>query len=176
MISHPHVHAILPLLCTKRVIFHDPRGIAGREEQSSQSLALRTWYKKILQIRFLRLQDIWNKLIKNHYKIYMKIKLKCIMKNSKCGCFFYIHFLIKLPAWPMDCSLPGSSVPGISQVRILEWLTIPFSRGCFQTRDQTLISCLAGEFLPLCMHQVVPGTAQKLWAAKVNILSAQTWY
>ena len=31
--------------------------------------------------------------------------------------------------YPMDCSLPGSSVHGISQTRILEWVAIPFSRG-----------------------------------------------
>ena len=30
----------------------------------------------------------------------------------------------------MDCSLPGSSVHGISQARILEWIAISFSRGC----------------------------------------------
>ena len=30
---------------------------------------------------------------------------------------------------PMDCSLPGSSVQGISQARILEWVAISFSRG-----------------------------------------------
>ena len=30
---------------------------------------------------------------------------------------------------PMDCSLPGSSVPGILQARILEWVANPFSRG-----------------------------------------------
>ena len=36
---------------------------------------------------------------------------------------------------PMDCSLPGSSVPGILQARILEWVAIPFSRGSSQPRD-----------------------------------------
>ena len=35
---------------------------------------------------------------------------------------------------PMDCSLPGSSVYGISQARILEWVAIPFSTGSFRTR------------------------------------------
>ena len=30
---------------------------------------------------------------------------------------------------PMDCSLPGSSVHGIFQARVLEWLAFPFSRG-----------------------------------------------
>ena len=36
---------------------------------------------------------------------------------------------------PMDCSLPGSSVHGIHQVRILEWVAISFSRGSSQPRD-----------------------------------------
>ena len=38
---------------------------------------------------------------------------------------------------PMDCSLPGSSVRGILQAIILEWVTIPFFRGSSQSRDQT---------------------------------------
>ena len=36
---------------------------------------------------------------------------------------------------PMDCSPPGSSVHGILQARILEWVVVPFSRGSSQTRD-----------------------------------------
>ena len=47
---------------------------------------------------------------------------------------------------PMDRSLPGSSAHGISKVRILEWVAISFSRGSFQPRDQTCVSCLAGGF------------------------------
>ena len=47
---------------------------------------------------------------------------------------------------PMDCSLPGSSVHGILQLSILEWVTIPFSRGSSQLRDQTQVSCIAGRF------------------------------
>ena len=42
----------------------------------------------------------------------------------------------------MDCSLPGSSVHGILQARILEWVAIPFSRRSSQPRDQTQISYL----------------------------------
>ena len=41
---------------------------------------------------------------------------------------------------PMDCSLLGSCVHGIPQARILEWVTIPFSRGSSQPRDQTHVS------------------------------------
>ena len=42
----------------------------------------------------------------------------------------------------VDCSPPGSSVHGILQARILEWVTIPFSKGSSQPRDQTHISCI----------------------------------
>ena len=38
---------------------------------------------------------------------------------------------------PMDCSLPHSSVYGILQARILEWVAIPFSKGSSQPRGQT---------------------------------------
>ena len=46
----------------------------------------------------------------------------------------------------MDCSLPGSSVCGILQARIVEWVAIPFSGGSSQPRDQTWVSCIAGGF------------------------------
>ena len=46
----------------------------------------------------------------------------------------------------MDCSLQGSFVYGILQARILEWVTIPFSRGSSQPRGQTQVSCMAGRF------------------------------
>ena len=49
---------------------------------------------------------------------------------------------------PMNYSLQGSPVHGILQARILEWITIPFSRGSSRTRDQTLVSCITGRFLP----------------------------
>ena len=45
---------------------------------------------------------------------------------------------------PMDCSLPGSSVHGILQARILEWVTISFSRGSSQPRDRTWVSRIGG--------------------------------
>ena len=44
-------------------------------------------------------------------------------------------------------SLPGSSVHEILQVRILEWVAIPFSRGSSWPRDRTHVSCIAGRFL-----------------------------
>ena len=47
---------------------------------------------------------------------------------------------------PMNCSLLGSSVCGILQARILEWVSVPFSRGSSQPRDRTQVSCIAGRF------------------------------
>ena len=45
---------------------------------------------------------------------------------------------------PMDCSPPGSSVHGILQARILEWVAISLSRDSSQVRDRTRFSCNAG--------------------------------
>ena len=43
---------------------------------------------------------------------------------------------------PMDCSQLGSSVHGISQARIQEWVAISYSRGSSQPRDQSQVSCI----------------------------------
>ena len=50
---------------------------------------------------------------------------------------------------PIDCSPPGSSVHGIFQARILEWVAIPFSRGSCQPRDRTWVSQIAGGFFTI---------------------------
>jgi len=49
----------------------------------------------------------------------------------------------------MDCSLAGSSVYGILQARILEWLAISFPRASSQLRDRTWVSCTAGELFTI---------------------------
>ena len=46
----------------------------------------------------------------------------------------------------MDCSPPGSSVHGILQAHLLQWLAIPISKGSSKPRDQTCIPCIAGKF------------------------------
>ena len=45
---------------------------------------------------------------------------------------------------PMDCSPPGSSVHGILQARLLEWVAMPSSRGSSRPRDQTCVSFISG--------------------------------
>ena len=51
---------------------------------------------------------------------------------------------------PMDCHLPGSSVRGILQARILEWFAIPFSRGSSQPKDGIWVSCIGRRILCHC--------------------------
>ena len=53
----------------------------------------------------------------------------------------------------MDYSLPGSSLHGILQARVLEWVAISFSRGSSQPRDRTPVSC-------------IPGRRFNLWATR----------
>ena len=76
-------------------------------------------------------------------------------KNSGVGCHFFLQCMkVKserevaqsCPTLcdPMDHSLPGSSVHGIFQARVLEWGAISFSRGSSQPRDWTQVSWIVG--------------------------------
>ena len=47
----------------------------------------------------------------------------------------------------IDWGLPGSSVHGIFQARILEWVAISYAWGSSQSRDQTCISCIGRQIL-----------------------------
>ena len=49
----------------------------------------------------------------------------------------------------MDCISPDSSANGILQVRILEWVAIPFSRGSSQPRDRTRVSHIVSRFFTI---------------------------
>ena len=104
-------------------------------------------------------------------------------KNTGVGCHFLLQCMkVKSESEvaqscptlrdPMYCSLPGSSIQGIFQARvpewvaiafstktclyigkekyrILEWVAIPFSRGSSQLRDQTWVSCIANRFFTI---------------------------
>ena len=62
---------------------------------------------------------------------------------------------------PMDCSPPDYSVHGIFQARILEWVAISSSRGSFQPRDGTRVSCIAGGFFIISATKQAPMAAIK---------------
>ena len=59
--------------------------------------------------------------------------------DISCVCVLVLKSLQSCPAFcdPMDYSLPGYSVHGILQARILEWVTMPSSKGSSQPRDRT---------------------------------------
>ena len=64
---------------------------------------------------------------------------------------------------PMDYSLPGSSVHGTLQTRILEWVAILFSRGSSWPRDQTLVSCIADRFFTIWATREAPRRVYMLY-------------
>ena len=63
---------------------------------------------------------------------------------------------------PMDCSLSGSSVHGILQARILEWVAISFSRGSSPPRDWTWLSRIAGRFFTIWDSWEAPHTLKAM--------------
>ena len=82
---------------------------------------------------------------------YRLIQSKCYMNSVSR--FSHVQLLVT-----PRTSLPSSSVHGISQARILEWVAISSSRGSSRARDQTLVSCMHADSLlsepePLGAHR-----------------------
>ena len=67
-----------------------------------------------------------------------------VQSNVFICCYLVAQLCLTLST--MDCGLPCSSVNGISQVRILEWVAISFSRVSYGSRDQICFSCIASRF------------------------------
>ena len=57
---------------------------------------------------------------------------------------------------PMDCSPPGSSVFGILEAKIMEWVAVQFSRASSQPRDWPRVSCIAGRFITVRVTREAP--------------------
>ena len=70
-----------------------------------------------------------------HVHIFESLKLEGLYVGDLCACLTLCD--------PMDCSPLGSSVHGILQARILEWVAISSSRGSSQLRDPTCVSCMS---------------------------------
>ena len=71
----------------------------------------------------------WGWLRGNITQLLTKKWSRSVLSNSLC---------------PMEYSLPGSSIHGIFQARVLEWGAISSSRGSSGARDRTWVSCIAG--------------------------------
>ena len=59
------------------------------------------------------------------------------------------HSVVSNSCNPTDRSPPASSVHGILQATILEWVTLPFSKRFSQPRDRTQVSHIAGRFFTI---------------------------
>ena len=75
---------------------------------------------------------------------------------------------------PMDCSLPGSSVRGILQARILEQGGISFSTGSSRSKDWTLVSRIAGRCFDLWATREAPWSFTSAWPHLNLITLAKT--
>ena len=111
-------------------------------------------------------------------------------KNTGVGCHFLLQYMkVKSESEvaqscltlsdPMDCSLPGSSIHGIFQARVLEWGAIAFSEECSNYHTIALISHASngeGSGTPLqysCLKNPMDGGAW--WAAVHGVVSSRTW-
>ena len=107
-------------------------------------------------------------------------------------------YFIKMSEWscsvmsnslPRNCSPPRSSIHGIFQARILEWVAISFSRGSSRPRDQTQVSHIAGRcFTILATREVQKKKNQdevseitsvmqvkQLWSIEESLSSDKEW-
>ena len=71
--------------------------------------------------------------------------------------------------YPMDWSPPGSSDHGILWATILEWVALAFSRGSFQPRDWTQVSCIAGRFFTAGGQREALRPWQRSWGRRLGI-------
>ena len=89
-------------------------------------------------------------LLRNSYKINLKatdqMKLQWLPNFQYYSCYLVAKSCLIL-CDPMGCSPPVSSVHGISQPRILEWVAISYLRGSSKLKDWTHVSCIGRKIL-----------------------------
>ena len=125
----------LKMTCHK--IFSLRKSRFGKEEMLSLSAPWAIVHFVQSPILF-RVSNFFFNLWTCHLSAYYTSVLTCLVSQS-C-----------LTLWdPIDCSPPGSSVHGILQARILEWVSMLSSRGSFQPRDGTQVSHIAGWFFTI---------------------------
>ena len=111
--------------------------------------------------------------VKIQIQLWQSMKLGNIGHNAICGQKLYGEQCEVCPNWdlgtcakslqsgptlcdPMDCTPPGSSVHGILQARLLEWVAILFSSGSSWPRDWTQVSPIAGRFFTIWATREAP--------------------
>ena len=105
-----------------------------------------------LYITVLVLPNNWpagiSRRLQNSKNLQCKFHCQRLFKKIKGKDFVVVLVAKSCPTlWdPMDCSPPGSSVYGIFQARILEWVAFSSSKGSFLPRYQTWVSCIGRGF------------------------------
>ena len=98
--------------CNKFRIKNKPRALC---------MIYRQWLSYVIYLNLLKIAQV----------LYIQMYCACCLVTELCPTLCV----------PMDCSPSHSSVCGISQARILEWVAISFSRGSSPPRDQIRVSC-----------------------------------
>ena len=131
-----------------------------------------------------------------HWWYKIKLLSLCLWMNTKVSVYPWNGALNNISGWgcrgglcacsvsllcltlcdPVDCSLPGSSVHGISQARILEWVAIPFPMGSFRSRDRTWDSCIAGGFFTFWTTRESWGGGVRTGSSFLPYPSRRTWW
>ena len=81
---------------------------------------------------------MWSSVLKSYCFRVLAMLLLLLL-----SCFSHVQLFVT----PCTVTPPGSSVHGILQAIILEWVVIPFSRGSSQPKDQTQVSCISRQVL-----------------------------
>ena len=111
------------------------------------SLQGRNWKADFSRRKRIQWMSKWNRM-----SYWWNYKLSLILRETKPSLTQSCPTLCN----PVDCSPPRSSVHGIFQARVLEWVSISFSRGSSRPRDRTRVSRLVSRTLYRLSHQGSP--------------------
>ena len=137
---------------------HPPNNLAGlhRLTPSSSILSKISLCSSWLMRKWEPLSNQFNKYdLSPNYVSYVQISVqgaRRIKHRFECFDLLFCVFVAQLCLTlrnPMDWSLPGFPVHGISQARILEWVAISFSRGSSAPRDGIWVSCIVDRLFPI---------------------------
>ena len=91
-------------------------------------------------LRALLSNSLWGVESHQHQQVWKRILPRWSLQMTHMCMHAKLLQLCPTLCDPKDCSLPGSSVHGIPQARILKWAAMPSSRGFSQPRGQTCVS------------------------------------
>ena len=94
---------------------------------------------------------------------------QCLQMAGKVKVKMLVGQSCLTPSNPMECRPPGSSIHGIPQARMLQWVAISFSMGSTWPRDWTWVSCIAGGFFTACLsHHLEFNSSSVVWVYTLN--------